>query len=38
MSYDNYNWDAIYIKLRNEKKVAERLSAAGYNVYYPLIK
>jgi transcription antitermination factor NusG len=28
----------LYTKPRNEKKVADRLSAAGYNVYCPLHK
>lgn len=32
------NWHVLYTKPRNEKKVAERLSAAGYNVYCPIHK
>ena len=32
------NWYVLYTKPRNEKKVAERLTAAGYNVYCPLHK
>ena len=31
-------WHVLYTKSRNEKKVAERLTAAGYNVYCPLHK
>ena len=29
-------WHVLYTKPRNEKKVAERLTAAGYSVYCPL--
>ena len=32
------SWYVLYTKPKNEKKVAERLSAAGYNVYCPLHK
>ena len=32
------NWYVLYTKPRNEKKVAERLTAAGYKVYCPLHK
>ena len=38
MSSDTGAWYVLYTKPRNEKKVAERLSAAGYNVYCPLHK
>ena len=38
MSSDTDAWYVLYTKPRNEKKVAERLSAAGYNVYCPLYK
>jgi transcription antitermination factor NusG len=38
MSSNADSWYALYTKPRNEKKVAERLSAAGYNVYCPLHK
>ena len=38
MSSNADSWYVLYTKLRNEKKVAERLSAAGYNVYCPLQK
>ncbi|MDA8769622.1 UpxY family transcription antiterminator [Schleiferiaceae bacterium] len=31
-------WYALYTKPRNEKKVAQRLAEAGYNVYCPLQK
>jgi transcription antitermination factor NusG len=31
-------WHVLYTKPRNEKKVAERLSNAGYSVYCPLQK
>lgn len=31
-------WYVLYTKPRNEKKVAQRLSEAGYNVYCPLHK
>jgi len=32
------NWYVLYTKPRNEKKVAERLTLAGYTVYCPLHK
>ena len=32
------HWHVLYTKPRNEKKVAERLSGAGYTVYCPLQK
>ena len=32
------NWYVLYTKPKNEKKVAERLSEAGYTVYCPLHK
>ena len=38
MSSNADSWYVLYTKPRNEKKVAERLSAAGYNVYCPLHK
>jgi transcription antitermination factor NusG len=38
MSSNAYSWYVLYTKPRNEKKVADRLSAAGYNVYCPLHK
>ena len=38
MSSDTDAWYVLYTKSRNEKKVAERLSAARYNVYCPLHK
>ena len=38
MSSNVDSWYVLYTKPRNEKKVAERLSAAGYNVYCPLHK
>ena len=38
MSSDTGAWYVLYTKPRYEKKVAERLSAAGYNVYCPLHK
>ena len=38
MSSNADSWYVLYAKPRNEKKVAERLSAAGYNVYCPLHK
>jgi transcription antitermination factor NusG len=31
-------WYALYTKPRNEKKVAERLSKQGYEMYCPLVK
>ena len=38
MSIIDDSWYVLYTKPRNEKKVAERLSTAGYNVYCPLYK
>ena len=38
MSSNPDSWYVLYTKPRNEKKVAERLSAAGYTVYCPLQK
>jgi len=38
MNRDTDAWYSLYTKPRNEKKVAERLSAAGYTVYCPLHK
>ena len=38
MSSNVDSWYVLYTKPRNGKKVAERLSAAGYNVYCPLHK
>ena len=38
MASQNLPWYVLYTKPRNEKKVAQRLSAAGYNVYCPLQK
>ena len=38
MSSNADSWYVLYTKPRNEKKVAERLSADGYNVYCPLHK
>ena len=38
MSSDTDAWHVLYTKPKNEKKVAERLTAAGYNVYCPLHK
>ena len=32
------NWYVLYTKPKNEKKVAERLTAGGYKVYCPLHK
>ena len=32
------NWYVLYTKPRHEKKVAERLTGAGYTVYCPLQK
>ena len=32
------NWHVLYTKPRHEKKVAERLSEAGYTTYCPLYK
>ena len=38
MSSDTDAWYVLYTKPRNEKKVAERLTMAGYSVYCPLHK
>ena len=38
MSSDTDAWYVLYTKPKNEKKVAERLTAAGYKVYCPLHK
>ena len=38
MSSDTDAWYVLYTKPRNEKKVAERLTMAGYRVYCPLHK
>ena len=38
MASPNDCWHVLYTKPRNEKKVAERLSSAGYSVYCPLQK
>jgi len=38
MASSNACWHVLYTKPRNEKKVAERLSSAGYTVYCPLQK
>jgi len=38
MSSDTEAWYVLYTKPKNEKKVAERLTAEGYNVYCPLHK
>lgn len=35
---DLKNWYVLYTNPRHEKKVAERLSGAGYNVFCPLHK
>jgi transcription antitermination factor NusG len=35
---DHKYWYVLYTKPRNEKKVAQRLSEAGYEVYCPLQK
>jgi len=32
------NWYALYTKSRHEKKVMERLSSQGFDVYCPMIK
>ncbi len=36
MASQDLPWYVLYTKPRNEKKVAERLSEAGYTVYCPL--
>jgi transcription antitermination factor NusG len=38
MTSQDLPWYVLYTKPRNEKKVAQRLSEAGYNVYCPLQK
>ena len=38
MQSDHAAWHVLYTKSRNEKKVAERLTTAGYTVYCPLQK
>ena len=38
MSSDTDGWYVLYIKPRNEKKVTECLTEAGYSVYCPLRK
>jgi len=38
MTSEELPWYVLYTKPRNEKKVAQRLSEAGYNVYCPLQK
>lgn len=38
MTSPNLPWYVLYTKPRNEKKVAQRLSEAGYTVYCPLQK
>ena len=38
MTPEELPWHVLYTKPRNEKKVAQRLSEAGYNVYCPLQK
>tara|TARA_B100001059_G_C17823349_1_gene579738 strand:- start:479 stop:979 length:501 start_codon:yes stop_codon:yes gene_type:complete len=38
MSSNTGAWYVLYTKPRNEKKVAERLTRAGYTVYCPLQK
>ena len=38
MTPEELPWYVLYTKPRNEKKVAQRLSEAGYNVYCPLQK
>jgi transcriptional antiterminator RfaH len=38
MSSNADSWYVLYTKPRNEKKVAERLTGAGYSVYCPLHK
>lgn len=38
MEVDNKKWLVLYTKPRNEKKVAERLTKNGFEVYCPLIK
>ena len=35
---DQKNWYVLYTKPRHEKKVAERLTEAGYTTYCPLYK
>ena len=38
MAFHDLPWYVLYTKPRNEKKVAQRLSEAGYTVYCPLQK
>ena len=38
MTLEELPWYVLYTKPRNEKKVAQRLSEAGYNVYCPVQK
>ena len=38
MTPEELPWCVLYTKPRNEKKVAERLTGAGYTVYCPLQK
>ena len=38
MASQDLLWYVLYTKHRNEKKVAQRLSEAGYTVYCPLQK
>ena len=38
MISDTDAWYVLYTKPRNEKKVAQRLTGAGYSVYCPLHK
>ena len=38
MASQDFPWYVLYTKPRNEKKVAQRLSEAGYTVYCPLQK
>ena len=38
MTPEELPWYVLYTKPRNEKKVAQRLSEAGYTVYCPLQK
>lgn len=37
LDLDRY-WTAFYVKARTEKKVSERLSEQGYNIYCPVIE
>lgn len=38
MTSGDLPWYVLYTKPRNEKKIAKRLSEAGYNIYCPLQK